>query len=247
MDERERLDAYFATVDEAQGRLNSTNPTDSRLRRITKHAVPVKRRGTARMIVTNTVMPVQRRKARRIAESCDSLKLHLGSGSQPKDGWVNVDLAGDPIDLAWNLAHGIPFCDFSIDAIFHEHFLEHISLQAAIGVMDESFRVLKPGGILRIGVPDAGELLKSYAGDGERIETIHPGRPTRMLAVQELFYWHRHTTMYDEETLALMFKAGGFPSPTERRFGDTDLETAPDTERRRAETLYMEAVKPAVE
>ena len=246
MNDRERLHAYFATVDEAQGRLNATNPTDSRLRRLTKHAVPLERRGTARMVVTNAVMPVQRRKARRIAENSDSLKLHLGSGSQPKDGWLNVDLAGDPIDLAWNLAQGLPFRDSSIDAIFHEHLLEHIPLQAGVSVMDESFRVLKPGGILRIGVPDAGELLKSYVGDGERIEAIHPGRPTRMLAVQELFYWHRHTTMYDEETLALMFRAGGFPSPAARAFGDTDLETAPDTERRRAETLYMEAVKPSL-
>lgn len=245
MNDRERLQAYFATTDEAQGRLNSTNPTDSRLRRITKHAVPVKRRGTARMIVTNTVMPVQRRKAQRIAQANDSLKLHLGSGSQPKEGWLNVDLAGDPIDLAWNLARGIPFGDASVDAIFHEHLLEHIPLQAGVGVMDESFRVLKPGGILRIGVPDAGELLRSYVGDGERIEAIHPGRPTRMLAVQELFYWHRHTTMYDEETLALMFRAAGFPDPVSREFGDTNLTTAPDTERRRAETLYMEAVKPA--
>jgi predicted SAM-dependent methyltransferase len=247
MNDRERLQAYFATVNEAQGRLNSANPTDSRLRRITKHAVPVKRRGTARMIVTNTVMPVQRRKAQRIEEQGGPLRLHLGSGSQPKKGWLNVDLAGDPIDLAWNLAYGIPFGDATVDAIFHEHLLEHIPLQAGIAVMDESFRVLKPGGILRIGVPDAGELLTSYVGDGERIEAIHPGRPTKMLAVQELFYWHRHTTMYDEETLALMFRAGGFPSPAARKFGDTNLDAAPDTERRRAETLYMEAAKPSIE
>lgn len=244
MNDREQLHAYFKMMNEAQGRLNSSNATDSRLRRITKHAVPVKRRGTARMIVTNTAAPVQRRKARRIAEQDGPLKLHLGSGGQPKQGWVNIDLAGDPIDLAWNLANGIPFADASVDAIFHEHLLEHIPLQAGVGVMDECFRVLRPGGILRVGVPDAGELLRSYVGDGERIEAIHPGRPTRMLAVQELFYWHRHTTMYDEETLALMFKAGGFAAPLPRKFGDTDLEAAPDTERRRAETLYMEAAKP---
>jgi len=244
MDDRERLLAYFSTVDQAQDRLNSTKSTDSRLRRITKHAVPVRRRGTARMIVTNAVIPIQRRKARRIAQQDGPLRLHLGSGGEPKKGWLNVDLAGDPIDLAWNLAHGIPFGDGSVDAIFHEHLLEHIPLRAAAGLMDECFRVLKPGGILRIGVPDAGELLQSYVGDGEYLEAIHPGRPTRLLGVQELFYWHRHTTMYDEETLALMFRAGGFPTPSKRKFGDTELDEAPDTERRRAESLYMEAAKP---
>jgi predicted SAM-dependent methyltransferase len=244
MDDRERLQAYFATVDEAQGRLSSSNPTDSRLRRITKHAVPVARRGTARMVVTNIVTPFQRRKAAAIARRGQPLRLHLGSGGQPKEGWVNVDLAGDPVDLAWNLAHGIPFADDSVDAIFHEHLLEHIPLRAGAGLIDECFRVLRPGGILRVGVPDAGELLRSYVGDGEYLATIHPGRPTRMLGVQELFYWHRHTTMYDEETLALMFRAGGFSVPSPRAFGDTLLDSAPDTERRRAETLYMEAAKP---
>jgi predicted SAM-dependent methyltransferase len=244
MDERTRLHQYFVTVDEAQGRLNATNPTDSRLRRIFKHAVPVRRRGTARMVVTNAITTIQRRKARRIAAQPGPLRLHLGSGSQPKKGWVNIDLAGDPVDLAWNLARGIPFADGSVDAIFHEHLLEHIPLTAGVGLMDECFRVLKPGGILRIGVPDAGELLTSYVGDGERVEAIHPGRPTRMLAVQELFYWHRHTTMFDEETLELVFRAGGFPDPAARTFGDTALDDAPDTERRRAETLYMEARRP---
>jgi hypothetical protein len=51
--------------------------------------------------------------------------------------------------------------------------------------------------------------------------------------------------MFDVETLDLLFRAGGFPDPHQREFGDTDLGQAPDTERRRAETLYMEARKPA--
>jgi hypothetical protein len=65
-----------------------------------------------------------------------------------------------------------------------------------------------------------------------------------MLAVQELFYWHRHCAMFDTETLCLFFRASGFPDPGERKFGDSDIGQAPDTERRRAQTLYMEARKP---
>jgi predicted SAM-dependent methyltransferase len=111
--------------------------------------------------------------------------------------------------------------------------------------MQECFRVLKPGGILRVGVPDAGRLIQSYAGDRGYLENLHPGRPTALIAVQELFYWHRHCAMFDVETLEFFFRAGGFPDPLERAFGDTDLDQAPDTERRRANTLYMEARKPA--
>jgi predicted SAM-dependent methyltransferase len=244
VEERARLEGYFRRVDEIQERLRGDKPTDSRLRLMTKHLVPPRYRGTARMMLTDLSKPLQRRKLDAIKAQGGPLRLHLGCGGEPKADWVNIDFVGDPVQVAWNLAKGVPFEDSSVDAIFHEHLLEHIPLRSGAILMDESFRVLKPGGILRIGVPDAGGLLESYNGDGTYIEQIHPDRPTRLLAVQELFYWHRHTSMFDEETLSLMFRAAGFDEPKRRLFGETELDRAPDTARRRAETLYMEARKP---
>lgn len=241
--DRERLHAYFADVDAAQARLLSSKATDSRLRLLTKNAVPRRYRGTVRMVLTDLTRPIQRRRLKAIRQRTAPLLLHLGSGGEPKAGWVNVDFVGDPVELAWNLARGIPFDDNSVDAIFHEHLLEHITLQQGAQLMDECFRALRPGGILRVGVPDAGELINSYLGDGSYLEELHPHRPTRLVGVQELFYWHRHVAMYDVETLALQFRAGGFGDPQKRKFGDSELERPPDTDRRRTETLYMEAEK----
>jgi predicted SAM-dependent methyltransferase len=243
-DDRARLQAYFDEVGVAQERSRKSKPTDSKLRLLTKNAVPPRFRGTVRMILTDLSRPLQRRRLSRITERSGPLLLHLGSGGEPKDGWVNIDFVGDPVEVAWNLARGIPFEDNSVDAVFHEHLLEHITLEQGAALMDECFRVLKPEGILRVGVPDAGELVRSYLGDGSYLESLHPNRPSRLIGVQELFYWHRHTAMYDDETLALQFRAGGFPDPQPRKFGDSLLHPAPDTERRRAETLYMEAEKP---
>lgn len=241
---RERLHSYFDEVEVAQKRLRGSKPTDSRIRLLTKNAVPPRFRGTVRTILTDLSRPIQRRRIKRIKQRPGPLLLHLGSGGEPKGGWVNIDLVGDPVEAAWNVAHGIPFDDTSVDAIFHEHLFEHITLEQGATLMDECFRVLKPGGILQIGVPDAGELIRSYLGDGTYLEALHPNRPSRLIGVQELFYWHRHTAMYDDETLALQVRAGGFPTPQPRKFADSDLDLAPDTERRRAETLYMEARKP---
>jgi predicted SAM-dependent methyltransferase len=195
------------------------------------------------MVLTDLVRVRERRKARAITAE-PGLRLHLGCGGERKAGWVNVDLLGDPVDVAWNLANPLPFEPASADAVFHEHLLEHLPPQAGAAFMRECYRVLKPGGILRVGVPDAGQLIRSYAGDRAYLEERHPGRPTAMLAVQELFYWHRHCAMFDTETLCLFFRASGFPDPCERKFGDSDIGQAPDTERRRAQTLYMEARKP---
>ena len=108
----------------------------------------------------------------------------------------------------------------------------------------DCLRVLKPGAALRIGVPDAGMLLRSYAGDGRDLESYSPNRPTRMLAVQETFYWHHHVTMYDEPTLLMLFNDAGFREPRRCGFGCTQLPLMPDSETRRDGTLYVEAVAP---
>jgi len=242
-DSRELLDSYFDASRVRQERLRETKSTDSSARVVLKNLVPIRYRGTGRMILTDLVRTRERRKAAAVA-SQSGLRLHLGCGGERKDGWVNIDLLGDPVDVAWNLANPLPFDSGSVAAIFHEHLLEHLPFQAGDAFMQECFRVLAPGGILRVGVPDAGKLIRSYAGDREYLERLHPDRPTALVAVQELFYWHRHCAMFDTDTLGLFFRASGFPDPRERDFGDSDLGQAPDTERRRAQTLYMEARKP---
>lgn len=243
-DARELMDSYFTTSQERQAQLRLTKATDAKARIALKRFVPVRYRGTGRMILTDLVRTRERRKAQTLAENGD-IRLHLGCGGERKVGWVNVDLLGDPVDVAWNLANSLPFDSGSVAAIFHEHLLEHLPLAAGDSFMGECFRVLKPNGILRVGVPDAGRLINSYVGDRGYLENLHPGRPTALIAVQELFYWHRHCAMFDGETLEFFFRASGFPSPRERAFGETDLDQAPDTERRRGNTLYMEARKPA--
>lgn len=242
-DQRTLLDSYFLESDERQQELRKTKPTDSSARVALKNLFPVRYRGTARMMLTDLVRGRERRKAQALAQRAD-LRLHLGSGGEHKSGWVNVDLLGDPVEVAWNLARPLPFESASVTAVFHEHLLEHLPLQDGVAFMRECFRVLKPGGILRVGVPDAGKLIRSYSSDRTYLEALHPGRPTAMLAVQELFYWHRHCAMFDVETLCLLFRASGFPDPQERDYGDSALSQAPDTKRRRAETLYVEARKP---
>lgn len=241
-DARELLDSYFAASRTRQVKLRQTKPTDAMARVALKRFVPVRYRGTGRMILTDLFRGRERRKAKALAGG--EIMLHLGCGGERKVGWTNVDLLGDPVDLAWNLANPLPFESGSVTAIFHEHLLEHLPLAAGDSFMRECFRVLRPGGVLRVGVPDAGRLVQSYAGDRGYLEKLHPGRPTALIAVQELFYWHRHCAMFDTETLEFFFRASGFPDPRERGFGDTELSEAPDTERRRGNTLYVEARKP---
>ena len=64
--------------------------------------------------------------------------------------------------LVHNLAKGIPFADDSVGVVYHAHLLEHLDRDIAVVFLKENRRVLKPGGILRIVVPDGEYLCKAY-------------------------------------------------------------------------------------
>ena len=64
--------------------------------------------------------------------------------------------------MVHNLATGIPFNSDSVDAVYHSHILEHLDRNVAERFLMEVKRVLKPGGIHRIVVPDFEKASKAY-------------------------------------------------------------------------------------
>jgi predicted SAM-dependent methyltransferase len=64
-----------------------------------------------------------------------------------------------------DLRKGIPAEEGSVDAVYHSHTLEHIDRDDVPGFMAEILRVLKPGGIHRIVVPDLEAPVRAYLKD----------------------------------------------------------------------------------
>jgi len=77
----------------------------------------------------------------------EQIKLNLGSGGKVIEGFVNIDIDSnlDP-DLCFDVSEGLPYEDNSIDEVRAFDFLEHIKIGKTIFVIDEIWRVLKPGG-----------------------------------------------------------------------------------------------------
>ena len=235
------LERYLADRTAERRRLFAPQPSEPAAKRIAKRIFPSPLRMGPRLAATRALRAREERRLRGLPRP---LRLHLGSGNEHKDGWVNVDLAGYPVEVAWNLAWPLPLPASSVEAVFHEHLLEHLTLEQGMAFCVECHRVLGPGGILRVGVPDAGAAARSYADDPAGfLSRVRPARPTPMLALQELFYYPGHRTMYDYDTLALVLRAAGFDEPEQRQFGETALEHTPDSAHRRDETLYVEAVR----
>jgi len=68
----------------------------------------------------------------------------------------------DDTIVVHDLRRAIPFDDVSVDAVYHSHLLEHIDRSMVPRLLAEIYRVLKPGGVHRIVVPDLEELCKRY-------------------------------------------------------------------------------------
>ena len=64
--------------------------------------------------------------------------------------------------LAHDLANGIPFLDQEFDVVYHSHVLEHFDRSEGEKFLRECFRVLKPGGIIRVAVPDLERIVREY-------------------------------------------------------------------------------------
>jgi len=89
--------------------------------------------------------------------------LNLGCGYRHHPDWTNLDVRSDaPEVLAHDLATGVPFKDDSFDVVYHSHLLEHLDARDAEDLLRECLRVLAPGGILRLAVPDLEAAARSY-------------------------------------------------------------------------------------
>jgi SAM-dependent methyltransferase len=89
--------------------------------------------------------------------------LNIGCGANYHPAWVNVDF--EPISseiLRHDVITPLPFEASRFDACYCSHVIEHLSPDEARLLMAEIHRVLKPGGIARIVVPDLEGIVRTY-------------------------------------------------------------------------------------
>ncbi|HUY74116.1 MAG TPA: methyltransferase domain-containing protein [Candidatus Dormibacteraeota bacterium] len=207
-------------------------------------ALPASLRMNLRVAFTMALRPLSNSRAATMTRSTADPGLHLGCGPVHLDGWINVDLYGKAADVALDLRHPTPFEDSSMAAVFHEHLLEHLALPDGTRLLRECYRLLRPGGVIRVAVPDFGAYAESYAGNGEFLGRARPGRPTKLMALSEVVYAHGHRSLWDAETLCALLSEIGFRDAERREFGESRIEPCPDSPERKIESLYVEALKP---
>jgi len=166
------------------------------------------------------------REQRRLLQSVatrNDLRINLACGLNQRQDWINVDITWKA-DVTWDLRRGLPFDDNCAEVIFCEHYLEHVDLKpGACAFVAECQRVLRPGGILRLIVPDIKKLVAAYVRDDrEWFEYIEPNRKYLTSCdglMHCVMYDGDHKSGWDYETLQSLLNRAGFVDIQETDYG----------------------------
>jgi SAM-dependent methyltransferase len=198
-------------------------------------------------------------------------KFHLGCGTIFIKDYLNIGLwehlAKDTLYANPNgvegavlynhdLVDGIPAADNSLDVVYHSHMLEHLSYAEGIDFIGACYRVLKPGGILRVLVPDLELWINNYAQnntfffDEYRRGALSDDRalyPTKGSVFMGMLHNHGHKCGYDFDTLKSMLERAGFGRIRRTMVQDSDLADIATVEPyfplKALETLCVECYK----
>lgn len=146
----------------------------------------------------------------------------------------------------------IPHADGAVSVIYSSHMLEHLDRSEGVQFMRECRRVLEPGGILRIAVPDLLPLARTYVAGGDAdaflstcVLELEKPRGFKARLRHAIFGGREHHWMYDGTSLSRLMSEAGFIQPTILRVGETSIADpgALNLREREAESVYVEARK----
>jgi SAM-dependent methyltransferase len=160
-----------------------------------------------------------------------------------------------------DLTRGIPHATGSVDAIYSSHMLEHLEPDDALFVLRDCYRALRPGGTLRIVVPDLNFIVRAYL-EGKReflpssaqanadafLESLdfrpapRGGIATRALRRALRSDDGGHKWMYDEDSLILRLREIGFRDVRRVPFGEGRDTEAARLDSRSPFHVHVEAV-----
>lgn len=136
------------------------------------------------------------------------MKLHLGCGKRFIPGFVHIDAVEYPhVDHVATIDNLGFIGSDTVDLIYTCHVLEHFRRKDVGRVLKEWLRVLKPGGVMRISVPDFARLCEVYLEHKDINLVIGP-----IFGRQDYLY-NIHYNVFDEKSLGALLIECGYEKP----------------------------------
>jgi SAM-dependent methyltransferase len=176
-------------------------------------------------------------------------RLNWGCGSWTLPGWINADVKEDlGIDISCDIRDGLPIPDDSLDYVVSIHALPMIPYPDLVPVLVELRRVLKPGGVLRLSLPDLERAIDAYRR-GERDFFLVPDEHVRSLGgklIVQLLWYGYSVTLFTTDFIEELLRSAGYREVFHCGYLQTQTQHAPgilELDNREKESLFVEAVK----
>ena len=162
-------------------------------------------------------------------------KLQIGAGLIALPGWLGTDLRPTSEHVAFlDATKPFPFDDNTFDYIHSEHMIEHIPWQEGCFMLHECYRVIKPGGKIRIATPNLKVFIDIYNNEGKIAKRYIEWTTDHYLQginvyraafiINSLFYRWNHKFVYDGELLEMAMRDAGFVNIKLHKVGESDDE-----------------------
>lgn len=175
-------------------------------------------------------------------------RLHIGCGKFPRPGWINLDNKVRPgVDCVADLRAELPFPDGAVDYAVAIHVLPHIRLDALPAALARIRRVLRPGGVLRLALPDLERAIEAYRRRDAGYFAI-PDAQWKSLGAKLVaqIVWHNDiATPFTYDLAAEALAKAGFPQVARCAFRETRSRYPEivDLDNRERESFFVEATK----
>jgi ubiquinone/menaquinone biosynthesis C-methylase UbiE len=175
-------------------------------------------------------------------------KLNWGCGGHTAQGWINSDQKDGPgIDLSCDIRNGLPFEDNSIDYAVSIHALPEVPFPEIVPVLQELWRVLKPGAALRLCLPDLLKGIDAFRRNDHDYFLI-PDEDAKSIGAKlivQLIWYGYSRTLFTEDFIEEMLLKAGFSRVDRCKYQQTNTSHPDITvlDNREPESLYVEAIK----
>jgi SAM-dependent methyltransferase len=197
--------------------------------------------------------------------SPDGLLIHYGAGWSCAEGWLNFDSSPSiwierfpvigrfvrvnrdrfPEQIMFgDIVRGLPVPDGSAAAAFASHVLEHLTYKDCLKALANTHRLLKPGGVFRLIVPDLASRARRYL---ERLDDNDAFAASKFLGecylgrhdhaggvlkrMRRALGNADHLSMWDELSMTAALQTAGFVDIRRCDLGDSAIEAFGELER----------------
>lgn len=196
--------------------------------------------------------PLKQAARRILGQPKGKVMLNVGCGTDYKEGWVNIDNNSDnnikKLDKNWDLRNPLPYKDNSVDFVFNEHLIEHLTLEEGQTVIKDLMRVLKPGGVLRIATPNLAEVVDQYTSlpinkdpTIKRFKLDYIKTPAERINIAFREWGHKY--LYDAEEITRRVKEAGFSKIKLCKLRESKYPELQNLEIREESSLIVEVTK----